>query len=72
VRRKSGFSLYFDFDKSFKQSGWELVAHSCNPTYSEGRDQEDRGSKSAWANSSQNPILKTPITKIGLVEWLKV
>jgi hypothetical protein len=25
------------------------VAHSCNPSYSGGRDQEDRGSKPAWA-----------------------
>jgi hypothetical protein len=22
-----------------------LVAHACNPTYSRGRDQEDRGSR---------------------------
>jgi hypothetical protein len=25
-----------------------------------------------WANSSQDPILKKPITKKELVEWLKV
>jgi hypothetical protein len=24
-----------------------LVAHTCNPSYSEGRDQKDRGAKSA-------------------------
>jgi hypothetical protein len=29
-----------------------LVAHACNPSYSGGRDQEDRSSKPAWANSS--------------------
>jgi hypothetical protein len=28
-----------------------------------GRDQEVHGSKSTWANSSQNPISKKPITK---------
>jgi hypothetical protein len=28
-----------------------LVAHACNLSYSEGRDQEDHGSKPAWANS---------------------
>jgi hypothetical protein len=28
-----------------------LVAHACNPSYSEGRDQEDPGSKPALANS---------------------
>jgi hypothetical protein len=32
------------------------VAHACNPSYSGGRDQEDRGLKSAWANSSRDPI----------------
>jgi hypothetical protein len=45
----------------------------CNPSYAGGRDQEDHGSKPAWANSSQDPILKKTITKKeGLVEWLKV
>jgi hypothetical protein len=34
------------------------VAHGCNPSYSGGRDQEDHGSKTAWANSSWDPILK--------------
>jgi hypothetical protein len=36
------------------------VAHTCNPSYSGGRGQEDRGSK---ANSLRHPILKKPITK---------
>jgi hypothetical protein len=48
------------------------VAHACDPSYLEGRDQEDHGSKPAWPNSSVRPYLKTPFTKIGLVEWLKV
>jgi hypothetical protein len=39
------------------------MAHACNPSYSGGRDQEDRGSKPAWANSSQDPISKTPSQK---------
>jgi hypothetical protein len=30
--------------------GWVLVAHTCNPSYSEGRDQEDHSSKTAQAN----------------------
>jgi hypothetical protein len=47
------------------------VAHACNPSYSGGRDQEDRGSKPAQANSYREPILKKK-AKIGLVEWLKV
>jgi hypothetical protein len=39
-----------------------LVAHTCNPSYLGGRDYEDHSSKPAWANSSQDPILKKPIT----------
>jgi hypothetical protein len=52
------------------------VAHACNPSCSGGRDQEDRSSKPAWANSSREPVSKKkkkkPFTKKGLVEWLKV
>jgi hypothetical protein len=54
------------------------VAHTCNPSYSGGRDQEDQGSKPARGNSSgKNPIWKNPSQKkkkkkVGLVEWLKV
>jgi hypothetical protein len=42
---------------------WWLT-HAYNPSYSGGRDQEDRGSKPAWANNSRDPILKKPITEI--------
>jgi hypothetical protein len=48
------------------------VAHACNPSYSGGRDQEDRGSKPAQANNSTRPYLEKPFRKIGLVEWLKL
>jgi hypothetical protein len=47
------------------------VVHTCNPSYSGGTDQEDQedhGSKQAGANSSQDPISKTPITKKEMVE----
>jgi hypothetical protein len=48
------------------------VAHTCNPNYLEGRDQEDSGSKPTQENSlkslSQKPL---HTQKIGL-EWLKV
>jgi hypothetical protein len=40
-----------------------------------GRDQEDRSSKPAWANSSRDPVLKKKALKKGrgeLAEWLKV
>jgi hypothetical protein len=46
-----------------KKRSWVLVAHACNPSYSGGRDQEGCGLKPTWANSSQDPILKKPITK---------
>jgi hypothetical protein len=49
-----------------------LVAHSYNPSYLGGRDQEDCSSKPAWVNSTGDPILKKPITEVGLVDWLKV
>jgi hypothetical protein len=48
------------------------VAHTCNPRDSGDRDQEDCGSKPAQANSLRDSISKTPVTKKGLVEWLKV
>jgi hypothetical protein len=34
------------------------VAHTCNPRYSGGRDQEDHDLEPAQANSSQDPISK--------------
>jgi hypothetical protein len=40
------------------------VAHACNPNYSGGRTQKDHSSKPAQANSSQDPILKIPVTKM--------
>jgi hypothetical protein len=34
------------------------MAPTCNPSYSEGRDQEDHSTKPAWVNSSWEHILK--------------
>jgi hypothetical protein len=42
---------------------WVPLAHTCNPSCSGGRDQEDHCLKSAWANSFGDPISKTLITK---------
>jgi hypothetical protein len=42
---------------------WVPVTHAYNPSYQGGRDEEDQGSKSAWANSSQDTILIKPNTK---------
>jgi hypothetical protein len=38
----------------------------------EARDQKDFSSKPMGANISQDPISKKSITKIALVQWLKV
>jgi hypothetical protein len=51
-------------------SNQALVAHTYNPSYSRGSDQEDIGSKPDWANSLRDTILKKSFTKKGLVEWL--
>jgi hypothetical protein len=40
---------YTDYNE--KECHWALVAHTYNPSYSGGKDQEDRGSKPAWTNS---------------------
>jgi hypothetical protein len=45
------------------------VAHA--PNCSGDKDQEDYCLKPAWANSSRDPVLKNPITKKGLMEWLR-
>jgi hypothetical protein len=45
--------------------GQAPVAHPCNPSYSGGRDQEDRCSKPDQANSLQDSILKVPKTEKG-------
>jgi hypothetical protein len=40
---------------------WALVAHTCNPSCSGGKDLEDLGSKPTWANSLRDNIKKTII-----------
>jgi hypothetical protein len=42
-----------------------LLAHACNPSYSEGSDQEDPGLKSALVSSSRVPISKNLSHKKG-------
>jgi hypothetical protein len=42
---------------------WAPAAHTCNPSYSGGRDQEDHSLRSAQANGSRDPVSKKPITK---------
>jgi hypothetical protein len=47
---------------------WVLVAHACNPNYSEGRDQKNPGSRPVWANSLLDPVSKVLTTKKDLAE----
>jgi hypothetical protein len=53
-------------------SGGVLVAHAYNPSYSEGRDQEDHSTNPAHTSSLQDPISKNIQHKKELEEWLKV
>jgi hypothetical protein len=46
-------------------------AHACNPSYSGGIDQEDRGSKPAGQVVCKNLSQQKPIKKKGLAAWLK-
>jgi hypothetical protein len=39
-------------DREKNKSELGAGAHTYNPSYSEGRDQEDHGSRPAWADSS--------------------
>jgi hypothetical protein len=39
------------------------VSHTCNPSYSGSKDQEDCSSKPAGENRLWDPILNNPITK---------
>jgi hypothetical protein len=54
------------FGALFKHQACQSVAHAS--IYSGGRDQEDGGTKTGQANSSQDPILKISCTKKELVE----
>jgi hypothetical protein len=45
------------------QLGWVPIAHTCNPSYSGGREQEDHGLKPTQAKSLRDPVSKIPNTK---------
>jgi hypothetical protein len=49
-------------DHKFKTI-WAPVAQTYKPSYSEDRDQEDRGLSQTLGNSSRDPISKIPKTK---------
>jgi hypothetical protein len=53
-------------------AGCQPIAHACNHSYSGGRNQKDRGSKSAQANSLWDYYLTKIHHKKGLVKGLKV
>jgi hypothetical protein len=56
----------------FKSSyfGQAPLAHTCNPSNSRDRDQEDHGSRLAQINSSWNPALKRAGGMVQVVEFL--
>jgi hypothetical protein len=48
------------------------VTHAYNPSYSGGREEENRGSEASLDKMKARPYFKnTQHTKKGLVEWLK-
>jgi hypothetical protein len=53
-----------------QRSVWALVVHTCNPSYPEGRDQEDCGSNPP-DKEFVIPYLKNTQHKTGLEERLK-
>jgi hypothetical protein len=59
--------LHSDSNKE-KDDQPALVAHTYNPSYSRGRDQESHGSKPDQENSLRVPISKKSHHKKGLVE----
>jgi hypothetical protein len=54
--------------KERKEKSQMPVAHTCNPSYSGGKDQENCSSRPTQRNSSKDPILKIANTKKGLME----
>jgi hypothetical protein len=50
-----------------RKSIWALVAHTCNPSYSGGRDQEDHSSKPVQAKRFVRLYLKNNQHKKELV-----
>jgi hypothetical protein len=54
--------------------GQAPVAHTYNPSYSGGSDQQDRSLKPGRTNSPRDPVSKKKkkYHKIGLVVWLKL
>jgi hypothetical protein len=56
IQKKQSKEIFF----KERNGNHVLMAHVCNPSYSGGRDQEDRSLKPAWGNSSQDPISKKP------------
>jgi hypothetical protein len=77
-KRECGRGKVYDPEEYYcllqpQNTGWGLVAHTCNPNYSGGSNQEDQGLKLAQANGLGRLYLKKiHHKKGGLVEWLKV
>jgi hypothetical protein len=55
--------------RALNRTNWALVAHTYNPSYSGGRDQEDCGLKLALDKQFVRPYLEN--TQHKKAEWLK-
>jgi hypothetical protein len=55
--------MYTTLCQVYAVFSWAPVAHTCNPSFLGGWDWEDHGSRTAQANSSQDPISKITIAK---------
>jgi hypothetical protein len=56
------YVMKWNIKHRWKSGVWE--AHTCYPNYLGGWDQEDHGSRSAWANNSQRPHLQNNHSKM--------
>jgi hypothetical protein len=55
-----------------RNRSWVLVAHTCNPSYPGGRDQEKLQFEASLGKEFERHYLEKSHHKKGLVEWLKV
>jgi hypothetical protein len=58
--------------ESKTKPGQALVAHTCNPSYSEAEIRRIKVKSQLWQIVFKTQSRKKPITKKGLVEWLMV
>jgi hypothetical protein len=65
IEDKLWIKLLFQIFIKYIMCSRALMTHAYNSSFLGSRDQEDHSLKTAWANSSWDPILKIPNTKKG-------